>query len=375
MGTKATASARTHPCLRGIFPSSAKQPGLVTKACYFTINNHQLVVLGYPYEITPLQGRQAHVVKYHIPYCEISGRGPPPDDLTGITLGDIYIDISPGKYAAYGRVAEAGGSDSESWQRWYDPQPGLRSDGATALPKHPYCRNRWLWCSDATGINWFTATTVSSIQARAKSTGLVSRDVGKTEAARWREASAIIGSFLQSATPEGFGDKNEGDMLTPPLSPLSFPSESRESSPLIGKRKTRGQGAAEASESRPTAAFVEGERYKAVLRSLTQRLKAEKNEIVEDVRALEEYLASNPSPPLDIPESKEFSAWIEKVLTRGIEGYRHELDPGVREYRDLKAELAVVEAQHSKEESMLEDAQILLGLAIYEHKRLKSQCG
>jgi hypothetical protein len=62
------------------------------------------------------------------------------------------------------------------------------------------------------------------------------------------------------------------------------------------------------------------------------------------------------------------------------------MDPSVCEYWDLKTELAAGEfiAQHSdfsdhrpdedercKEETMLEDVQILLGLAISEHKQLK----
>ncbi|KAJ7166084.1 hypothetical protein C8R46DRAFT_1192525, partial [Mycena filopes] len=47
------------------------------------------------------------------------------------------------------------------------------------------------------------------------------------------------------------------------------------------------------------------------------------------------------------------------------------LDPSVREYWDLKAELEADDAERSKGESILEDTQILLGLTISEHKQLK----
>ncbi|KAJ7166085.1 hypothetical protein C8R46DRAFT_817125, partial [Mycena filopes] len=88
---------------------------------------------------------------YRVPYCEISGRGPPPADLTGAILGDVYIDLSPAEYAVYGRVANSG-TPSIDWKRWYDPQPGHKND-ATVV-KHPYFRSRYLWCSNATGVSW-----------------------------------------------------------------------------------------------------------------------------------------------------------------------------------------------------------------------------
>ncbi|KAJ7733290.1 hypothetical protein B0H16DRAFT_1232501, partial [Mycena metata] len=105
---------------------------------------------------------------YRVPYCEISGRGPPPDDLTDATLGDIYIDTSPEEYALYGKVAEPGANLESGWKRWFDPRPGKKMDAVVvslfdfSLPpalnavqvKHPYFSDRLLWCSSATGINW-----------------------------------------------------------------------------------------------------------------------------------------------------------------------------------------------------------------------------
>ncbi|KAJ6514249.1 hypothetical protein C8R47DRAFT_1064018 [Mycena vitilis] len=55
----------------------------------------------------------------------------------------------------------------------------------------------------------------------------------------------------------------------------------------------------------------------------------------------------------------------------GIKTSRDEMDPSVREYWDLTAELTADEVERLEEESMLEDAQILLGVAISEHKHLK----
>ncbi|KAJ7740561.1 hypothetical protein B0H16DRAFT_54303 [Mycena metata] len=369
MSSKIVASARTHPCLRGILPASETQRGLIAKPCHFTINNKNHIS-DYPYDINPFQGKwhspKSNYEQYHVSYCKISGRGPPPADLTNATPGDIYIDLSPEAYAVYGKVAAS--ESGSAWKRWFDPQPKLRDDAV--MVKHPYFHNRVLWCSPTSGINWFAADAVRPIQDRAVEARLVSTIAGKTEATKWKEAAAVIGMSLNPSRGKGSRPRVQARRSISPLSPAL---DSREPSPLTGKRKTRHQGAPDESESRSTLTFLEGERYKAVLRGLAQRFRTERNEIAEDVRALEEYLASNPPPPLDVPQSKEFSELIEKVLARGIESYTHELDPGVREYCDLQAELAAVEAQRSNEECILEDMQISLGLAIFEHKRLKNQ--
>jgi hypothetical protein len=287
----AASKACAHPCLRGDpLPASVEQPDLTVNIRYFTVTLEKLVS-DYPYEISPSQGKVPHIQLYHIPYCEISGRGPPPADMTGSSLGDIYIDLSPDQYAAYGKVVD------DVWKRWYDPQPAHRTEDL--LVKHPHFRNRMLWCSDCKGkgISWFVSTTVSGHQERAKAKGLVSLDVEKTEETRGREAAAIIGEWMSGQ------EIIAGSRSTSPLSP---PLESRESSPLLvlGKRKTRDH------EERSAA-----KRYKALLRRLIQQLRHEKDELAEEICVLEKHFESNPQDPqLSVADPKQFSEWMEKVI-------------------------------------------------------------
>ncbi|KAJ7983157.1 hypothetical protein DFH06DRAFT_716311 [Mycena polygramma] len=342
-----TSRARMHPCLRGDpLPTSAQQPDLTAHVRYFTVTNEKFLS-EYPYEVPPSPGKLAHVQRFHIPYLEISGLGPPPTDLNGSNLGDIYIDRSPGQFAAYGKVADG------SWKRWYDPQPSYKTDTV----KHPYFRSRLLWCSDASGMCWFSSTTVSFHQEKAKEKGYVSLDAEKTEETRWREAAAILGAWLGEPGEEKGFNRSCARHST---SPLSAPTDSRESSPLpvLGKRKVRG----------PDKQGADGKRYKALLRSSIQRLQDENDELAEEIGILEKFFDS---PQLSVAEPKQFSEWVEKVVADGIKMSRNEMDPSVREYWDLTAELTADEVERLKEESMLEDAQILLGLAISEHKHLK----
>ncbi|KAJ6544341.1 hypothetical protein B0H19DRAFT_1170389 [Mycena capillaripes] len=305
----AASRAPRHPCLCGDpSPASAHQPGLITKICYFTIN-HEKLISDYPYEISPSPGKAPHVQLFHIPYWEISGRGPPPADLTGSNVGDIYIDVSPRQYAAYGKVADG------SWKRWCDPQPLNKTEDI--IVKHPHFRHRLLWCSDAKGVSWFVSTTVSSNQERAKEKGLVSLDAEKTEEARWREASAIIGEWL------GESERSHTATARRSTSPLSPPLESRESSPVpvpvLGKRKTRSQDV--------SAPCLDGKRYKTLLQCSIQRLKDEKDELAEEICVLEKHLDSRPGPVqdqhLNVAEPKQFSEWMEKVIVDGIKTSRN----------------------------------------------------
>ncbi|KAJ6506386.1 hypothetical protein C8R47DRAFT_1241760 [Mycena vitilis] len=344
-----TSKARMHPCLRGDpLPTSAQQPDLSAYVRYFSVTNEKFLS-DYPYEVPPSPGKRAHVQRFHIPYLEISGLGPPPADLNGSNLGDIYIDRSPGQFAAYGKVADG------SWKRWHDPQPSYKTDTPTV--KHPHFRNRLLWCSDTSGMCWFTSTTVSFHQEKAKEKGYVSLDAEKTEETRWREAAAILGAWLGEPGEEKGYNRSCARRST---SPLSAPTDSRESSPLplLGKRKVRG------SEKQG----IDGKRYKALLRSSIQRLEDENDELAEEIGILEKFFDS---PQLSVAEPKQFSEWVEKIVADGIKTSRDEMDPSVREYWDLTAELTADEVERLKEESMLEDAQILLGVAISEHKHLK----
>jgi hypothetical protein len=73
-----------------------------------------------------------------VPFSEFRGLGSP-----GVNLGqsgDIYIDITPGLHALYGR-------HPESWILWPGP------NDATNLLRHPLHSDRCLWCH-TTSVGW-----------------------------------------------------------------------------------------------------------------------------------------------------------------------------------------------------------------------------
>ncbi|KAJ7124470.1 hypothetical protein C8R44DRAFT_783550 [Mycena epipterygia] len=344
----ATSLDRTHPCLRGDpMPTSAQQPSICADVRFFTVDN---LVSEYPYHISLAPGKLAHVQNYHIPYYEISGLGPPPADISGTNPGDVWVDLSPEQHAVYAKIADG------SWKRWYDPQPSHKTE--ETIVKHPQFPSRLLWCSDAKGISWYVKTTVCSNQERAKGRGLVSRDAGKTEEAMWREASVLIRASLDSREAKA---APPAQRLTSPLSP---PLDSREPSPVLvlGKRKTR-------------AGDTSSEQYKGLLRDSILRLEAEKEDLMADILLLNAHLDLHSQPEIDVADREVFSKWAETVIGVGIETQsrttRDKMELSVREYWILMAELAADEAEYAKEEGMLEDAQIGLGLAISEHKELK----
>jgi hypothetical protein len=282
-------------------PTSEQQPALTATVRYFTINREKLVS-DYPYEISPSAGKKAHVEVFRIPYCEISGLGPPPADLRNSHLGDIYVDLSPAQYAVYGRVADG------TWKRWYDPQPFHKTEAA--IVKHPHFRHRLLWCSDAVGISWFVSTTVHSNQERAKLKGLVSADVDKTEETKWREAAAIIGIAL--GEKDGSASGARAQHAREATSPLSVIPSSRESSAVphvLGKRKTRSQ-----KEPERSAACPEVKRYKALLLHSIQELEDEKPALKEEICVLEKQLECAAQLVVAV-EPKQFSEWMEKVVS------------------------------------------------------------
>ncbi|KAJ6473139.1 hypothetical protein C8R45DRAFT_407419 [Mycena sanguinolenta] len=354
-----------HPYLCGApLPSSVQQPDLATEICYFSLTK---LAPEYPYEISRSPGKKPTAEFFHIPYCQISGRGPPPADLHGSHLGDIYLDLSPAQYAAYGRVADG------VWKRWYDPQPFMKRE--TTIVKHPHFSSRVLWCSDALGVSWFVATTVTGNQDRAKVKGLVSMDPQKTHDTRWQEASALIRVALGERLEEQPQDSGSRPRIRvararSSTSPLSQIFTSRESSPapVLGKRKMRNE---KKSERSTTLGCLEAKRYKTLLRRSIQQLKDEKAELTEEISVLEKHLESDPQFAPVVAESKQFAGWVENVVLGGIAAGRKEMDPSVREYWDLKDQLMTCQKQCSQEETQLEDVQISLGVAISEHQKLR----
>lgn len=75
------------------------------------------------------------------PYSEFLGEGLPPMDLG--ESGDVYVDLTPGSLALYGRC-------SAEWKIWRGPQHRKTED----LVVHPLHTSRCLWCSDSS-FGWF----------------------------------------------------------------------------------------------------------------------------------------------------------------------------------------------------------------------------
>jgi hypothetical protein len=78
------------------------------------------------------------------PYSEFLGYGPPSMDLGA--SGDVYLDLTVGSLALYGRY-------SEEWKIWRGPQ-NSKAEDLVVHPSHP---NRCLWCSE-TFYGWFAMT-------------------------------------------------------------------------------------------------------------------------------------------------------------------------------------------------------------------------
>ena len=80
------------------------------------------------------------------PYSEFLGVGLPSMDLG--ESGDVYVDITPGSLALYGRCLE-------EWKIWQGPQ-NRKPEDLVVHPSHP---NRCLWCSDSS-FGWFASKIV-----------------------------------------------------------------------------------------------------------------------------------------------------------------------------------------------------------------------
>ncbi|KAJ7200962.1 hypothetical protein C8J57DRAFT_1412781, partial [Mycena rebaudengoi] len=180
-----TETQRIHPCFRGDSPLSVQQPNLRYEVQYFMTD---ALPQDYPYQIAAARGiREDAQMHFHIPYFGISGIGPPPADLTGTSLGDLWLDLTPNLHAAYAKVPAGDDNDNAVWQRWYDPQPSL-----TGFVQHPHFKARMLWCSNGR-ISWVVKTTVVRNQGIVRKLGLVvAQGEDKAEKVRWEEASGVI---------------------------------------------------------------------------------------------------------------------------------------------------------------------------------------
>ncbi|KAJ7124450.1 hypothetical protein C8R44DRAFT_734931 [Mycena epipterygia] len=370
-----TNTDRTHPCFRGDpLPASAQQPDLATEVRSFMLDRQPL---DYQYDITPVPGKKARVLCYHVPFYQISGLGPPPDDLTGANPGDVYIDLTPNHFALYGKVADG------SWKRWFDPQPGEKTDENSV--KHPHFRSRKLWCSTANGVSWFVWGTVRRNQDRARERKLVSQSVFKDQEMRWREASVLIRSSLAELA------KLEQQKLKEPSKAVAENSRRGRSathswsppfetspSPVLGKRKNR--------ENEPD---FDPEHHTSNLKKFIQHFEQENEELAAKNSALEQQLARRTEED-NTRASQHFNDWVGTVIRGTRSGHpdpRHhphnslsrptyvELGPSGRKYVHLEAALAAMEDQLAQEESRCEDAQMALGRAVAEDEDCVRQFG
>jgi hypothetical protein len=291
--------SRTHPCFRpnASPPSSAQQPSLTTEIHYFEVDN---LPEDYPYDITPTTRKKAqdHVF-YLIPFYRIKGIGPPPTDLAGTNASDVYLDLFPGAYAAYGKTVNG-------WQRWYDPQPTAKLE--ETLVRHPHFlrnkkRTRSLWCSNSAGVSWFSPGTVARNQKRAKELGLVTQDANKTQEVRWREAAAVIEDSLEAE--RAFKERALRVQCRIP-SPLTPMPNSRPASP-VGKKRKRRSSSAELSELDDTETLLN------LVRESVRLLKEENEERAAEVSQLERKVAVKLEDGAEGPKS--FMEWGNEVIS------------------------------------------------------------
>ena len=84
-----------------------------------------------------------------IPYHEWRGQGSPPNDVG--YPGDVYINMTPGKYSLYGRT-------NKGWVIWN----GLCYEKWQLVP-HPHLDDRYLFCSE-TDIKWYSLHAIRTVR-------------------------------------------------------------------------------------------------------------------------------------------------------------------------------------------------------------------
>ncbi|KAJ7688291.1 hypothetical protein B0H17DRAFT_1203099 [Mycena rosella] len=361
---------RIHPCFRGDPPpSSVQQPSLTAAVRYLHLERK--IPSDYPYDIALTGGKQANTMGYNVPYHYITGLGPLPTDLTGSHIGDVYVDLTEGRFAAYGRIADG------SWKRWYDPQPQGRTEGV--LVKHPYFHPRMLWCSEVNGLSWFVKTTAARSQETAKNRGFVSSNLSKSEEVRWAEASVLIGMGLvseeQNARAVAEAEIPRTRRLTSTLSP-SPPVESRAPSlaPVLRKRQRQHADpslAASAHSKKPSSGSRRRTRH---WQPRTPPARAALKRTPTPGRCV------LPSSSTRSSQARIFSYPSRISLIRRADGLKiqdlvvkNDLGAAGRDCLDLETELAAVEAQLALKEIQCETAQTVLERVVREDEEANEQ--
>ncbi|KAF7354595.1 hypothetical protein MSAN_01372800 [Mycena sanguinolenta] len=157
-----------HPCFTNPSPVSRVQPDIRAKRRGFHVRD---LPPSYPYHIN------RENTSYRIPFLEFSGLGPPPDDLDVGTEGDVYLDLTPGVYALYGKIASG-------WKRWVDTGEPVGTSWLNSdwVVKHPHLEGFGLWISlggEGDGppgrchVGWFRVGAVKAQRRIADKLGLV----------------------------------------------------------------------------------------------------------------------------------------------------------------------------------------------------------
>jgi len=120
-------------------PRSAEQPNVYRVVKWLRRPTH-LPTSTYPYRDHPKKPTM-------IPYHEWRGQGRPPNDIG--YPGDIYVNLTPGKYSLYGRTKSA-------WVPW----TGLNFE-KWHLVAHPHLDDRFLFCGES-DIKWYSYDAIRS---------------------------------------------------------------------------------------------------------------------------------------------------------------------------------------------------------------------
>src|ERR1700691_1808061 len=96
--------------------------------------------------------------KFRIPFYEIRGKGPPPNDNPDFgTPGDVYIDLTnSGSYTLYSKT-------TTHWVQWHAAVASStkHKPPISDLSAHPHFEghDRFLWC-DGRLLGWYSRATI-----------------------------------------------------------------------------------------------------------------------------------------------------------------------------------------------------------------------
>ncbi|KAJ7983184.1 hypothetical protein DFH06DRAFT_1172605 [Mycena polygramma] len=186
----ATPELPDHPHL---IDASTVHPHLAVKLKSFTVHD---LPASYPFRL------QSTNASYRVPYLEVSGMGPPTAELDVGLEGDVYLDLTPGGYALYGKVATG-------WKRWGDTgEKGLSGTewpDADWVVRHPQLEDRALWVAFSRAgkgsIGWRKGPSAArEARTMAYKLGLVKKNVlpvSKSEDIMNGEAANVLEFILE----------------------------------------------------------------------------------------------------------------------------------------------------------------------------------